>query len=81
MKKLLVLGAVLALGFGGGCSFDKRDREDAARAAVTLASQRLASAVKEELIKEGVDPVAAQKVADIMVAKASAIAERVIERD
>ena len=64
-----------------GCSFDKEDRQQAARMAVELASQRLAFAVELELVKEGVAPLEAKKVADIMVKKASAIADRVIERD
>lgn len=79
MKFLLI--SVLCLGaLAGGCSFDKQSRIDAARTAITAASQQLSAPVVEELIAEGIDPVTAAKVGDILVRKARAIADRVINR-
>ena len=79
MKFLLI--PVLCLAAMVGCSgFTKADRIEAARSAVVLASQQLSGPVVEELVAEGIDPATAAKVGEILVRKARAIADRVINK-
>lgn len=77
--KTFALLAVLVLGLGG-CSFDKADRVDAARAAITLAAEQLADPVVEILIEEGIEAATAKKVGEIVVRRSRAIANRVLEK-
>lgn len=79
MKIMLV--ALLGLACLGGCSgFTKADRIEAARTAIVAASQQLSGPVVEVLVAEGIDPATAAKVGDILVRKARAIADRVINK-
>lgn len=79
--KFLLIAALCVGALAGGCSgFSKQDRIDAARHAIVAASQQLASPMVEVLVEEGIDAATAQKVGEILVRKARAIADRVIDK-
>lgn len=76
----ILAALILALGLGGGCSFSKEDRVEAARAAVILATEKLAAPVVEVLMEEGIDPETAKKVGAIVVKRARTIADKIVSK-
>ena len=73
---LRVCVASLALLIGSGCSYQDR-REILESAAVVIEGKAVAEVTKE-LVKEGIDPVQARKVAEIAVRKIDEMVRKLI---
>ena len=72
-----VLSGVLALFLCGGCTVSDR-REILESAAIVIESKAVAEVTKE-LVKEGIEPAQARKVAEIAVRKIDELVRKLIE--